>query len=178
MCAPNIKGQQYATFPEFLLGRLGLYHFGFSWPRKSDSVLTSCFSGFFEENQPLELAEVVLVVLAVALDLGALSNGLRKLVVLFQVFLVPLVTLPQVELFLAAGLGLALLVIDQLGHQLFFAPVDVTPLAAGALVLPNQPSLADTASVIASIIAHAMTQVITQRRFICASPANRNPFLF
>lgn len=124
----------------------------------------SFFSGLFDENQLLELAAFSVLVAVVA---EALSKGFKKSVVLFQVFLVVLVILPQIDVLLVAGLGLLALVHE--GHQLFFAPV-VTPLAAGALEPPNQPSPAQLLPAVASNIMPDRATVIHPRNFICASP--------
>lgn len=134
---------------------------------KSGSVATSFFSGFGEENQPAELGEVSTFVEG----LGGLSNGFKKLEVLFQVFLVPLETLPHIEPLALVFLALVLVVLDQVGHQLFFAPVVVTPLAAGAFEVPNQPSLATSGLPKDTTIAPQRANVINQRRTIFASPA-------
>ncbi len=142
------------------------YHFGRSLPIQSGTVAISSFSFVREENQP---AEFELVSEVEALGLGGLSNGFRKLVVLFQVFFVPLAMLSNID-GLLGDLALGLLLGHE-GHQLFFAPLVVTPLAAGFLELPNQPS-ADAALLTASNSAHPQTNVINQRRFILASPAS------
>lgn len=136
----------------------------------SGTVAGSFFSVFFDVNQPAELGEVSTFD---ELGLGGLSNGFRKLVVLFHAFFVPLDMLLNMDSLLLAVLALVFVfvVFVQVGHQLFLAPVEVTPLAAGALEVPNQPSFAWQLPRIERNIAPPRAIEINHRRFIIASPA-------
>ncbi len=99
---------------------------------------------------------------------GGLSNGFKKLVVLFQVFFVPVETVLHIDLPLDLAFGLDVDLVVQVGHQLFLVPVEVTPFAAGFFELPNHPSDAD--ALVVNRNAQHNAQTINKRRFISYLP--------